>query len=97
MKGYNLSNPKDYFIDLLPSNFKCSKRCKKDRIQAGFQKARAGLVRETNIIEIIKSRRYFNAALRFLMSKEQRLKLKERSRYLVVNPDDQIRDADKTG
>ena len=41
LKGHNLSNPKDYFIDLMPGNFECSKRCKKDRIEAGFQKARA--------------------------------------------------------
>jgi len=43
--------------------------------------------KETNIIEIVKSRRYFNAALRFLLTKKQRMKLKERGRYTVVNPD----------
>ena len=43
--------------------------------------------RETNIIEIVKSRRYFNAALRFLLTKKQRMKLKERGRYTVVNPE----------
>jgi len=42
---------------------------------------------ETNIIEIIKSRRYFNAALRFLLDKKQRMRLKERGRYTVINPD----------
>lgn len=42
---------------------------------------------ETNIIELIKSRRYFNAALRFLMTKKQRLRLKERGRYTVIDPD----------
>ena len=42
---------------------------------------------ETNIIEIIKSRRYFNAAIRFLLDKKQRMRLKERGRYTVINPD----------
>ena len=42
---------------------------------------------ETNIIEIIKSRRYFNAALHFLLDKKQRMRLKERGRYTVINPD----------
>ncbi len=42
---------------------------------------------ETNIIEIIKQRRYFNAALRFLMTKKMRMRLKERGRYTVVDPD----------
>ena len=42
MKGHNLSNPKDYFIDLMPNCFRCCvKRCKKDRLEAGFEKARA--------------------------------------------------------
>ena len=44
-------------------------------------------MRETNVIEIIKSKRYFNAALRFLMSKKQRMRLKERGRYTVIDPD----------
>ena len=43
--------------------------------------------RETNILEIIKSRRYFNAAIRFLLTKKQRMKLKERGCYTVINPD----------
>ena len=43
--------------------------------------------RETNILEIVKSRRYFNAALRFLLTKKQRMKIKERGRYTVINPD----------
>ena len=42
MKSNNLTNPKDYFIDLIRTNFKCcAKRCKKDRLEAGFEKARA--------------------------------------------------------
>lgn len=45
------------------------------------------LEKETNIIEIVKSRRYLSEAVRLLLSKEQRKKLKERSRYLIVNPD----------
>ena len=43
--------------------------------------------RETNILELVKSRRYFNPAIRFLLTKNQRMKLKERGRYTVINPD----------
>ena len=45
------------------------------------------MLQEMNIIEIIKSRRYFNAAIRFLLDKKQRMRLKERGRYTVINPD----------
>ena len=43
--------------------------------------------KETDIIEIIKSRRYFNLALKKLLSTKERMKLKEQSRYLCVNPE----------
>ena len=36
---------------------------------------------------MIKFRRYFNAALRLLMNKKERMRLKERGRYIVINPD----------
>ena len=48
---------------------------------------RQKLLKETNIISIIQSRRYFNAALKLLMTKQQRNRLKERTNYLHVNPD----------
>ena len=42
---------------------------------------------EIDIIEMIKSRRYFKEALRKLMSAEKRMKLKEKSRYIMIDPD----------
>jgi len=48
--------------------------------------------KEINIIEILKSRRYVNAAIKFLLPRNQRKKLKERSRYIVINPE---KEADK--
>ena len=44
-------------------------------------------MREINIIEIIKSRRIFMNALKMLLTKKQRMKLKETSRYISINPD----------
>ena len=41
---------------------------------------------ETNIIEIIKSRRFFGKALKTLLTRQQRLKMKEKSRYLYIDP-----------
>ena len=49
--------------------------------------ARHKLDKEVNIIEIVKSWRYFDSAFRFLLDERKRLDLKERSRYLVVDPD----------
>jgi len=45
------------------------------------------MVTETNIIEIIKSRRYFAKAFKALLTKRQRLQMKEKSRYLYIDPD----------
>ena len=49
--------------------------------------ARDKLDKEINIIDIVKSWRYFDSAIRFLLDERKRLDLKERSRYLMVDPD----------
>jgi len=87
MKPRRCYNPKEYFRDLCPSWVCFCRQCKPDRLERGFSEARGLLKHETNIIEIIKSRRYFNAALRFLLTKKQRMRIKERGRYTSVNPD----------
>ena len=87
MKPRQFFNPKEYFRETLPSWVCFCKSCKPDRLERGFQEARERMQSETNILEIVKSRRYFNAALRFLLTKKQRLKIKERGRYTVFNPD----------
>ena len=81
-----LYNPKDCIRDLCPT-FVCSRIMKSNRRERAFENARDALEKEINIIEIIKSRRYFNGALKQLLSKKQRMKIKERSRYLTVDPD----------
>ena len=42
---------------------------------------------EIDIIEMIKSRRYFKLALRELLPSKVRMDLKQRSRYLLIDPD----------
>lgn len=69
IKPRRFYNPKEYFRDLLPKWLCFCASCKADRHERGFELARKRLASETNIIENIKSRRYFNAALRFLLSK----------------------------
>ena len=49
--------------------------------------AREKLDKEINIIEIVKSWRYFENAFKFLLPEGKRIDLKERARYLVINPD----------
>ena len=41
----------------------------------GYEKARKKLAKETNIIDIVKSRRIFNKAIKFLISKELQAEL----------------------
>ena len=43
--------------------------------------------KEIDIIEMIKSRRFFKLALRELLPAKKRMELKEKSRYIMVDPD----------
>ena len=78
-----MSNARDAICDILPSCLQCCRSGKQDK---SIAMGRDKLEKESNIIEIIKSRRYFNASLKILLSKRQRMRLKERTRYLHVNP-----------
>ena len=42
---------------------------------------------EINIVELLKSRRYFKMAFHKLLSQTQRLQLKKASRYICIDPD----------
>ena len=85
-------NPKEYVRDLLPKvTLRICKCCRPDRLERGFEKARENLMKEINIIEIVKSRRFFNQALKLLLSKKKRMELKERSRYISIDPDSDIK------
>ena len=77
----NLGN---WLLSLIP---KCCLCCKDSRRERALQMARTKLDKEVNIIEIVKSWRYFESAIKFLLSEKKRLDLKERSRYLTVDPD----------
>ena len=44
--------------------------------------------REIDIVEIIKSRRFFHLAMHKLLSYKDRLELKERSRYILIDPEE---------
>ena len=58
-----------------------------NRRERAFDKAREKLEKELNVIELIKSRRYFARALKMLVPPETRLRLREETRYLVIDPD----------
>ena len=63
-------NLKEYLAEQILCSKCCRKACcKRDHIDDGFVQGRELLKKETNIFEIIKSRRYFNKALRFLLTK----------------------------
>ena len=49
--------------------------------------AREKLDKEINIIEMVKSWRYFEQAIKYLLPEKQRLDFKERARYMTINPD----------
>ena len=59
------SNFLEYILSLLPAT--CLRCRKKNRNQRRLEKARALMNAEINLIEIVKSRRYFQEALKFLL------------------------------
>ena len=77
-------NFKDFLRSWTPKCFLC---CKLGRREKAFAKARDKLESELNVIELIKSRRYFAKALKTLIPADQRLKLREQTRYLVIDPE----------
>ena len=78
-----LSNPRDFVYKHLI----CCKRGKRSRLERAFEKAREELQNETNIIQIIKSRRFFEAALARLLTLEEITRLKKLSYFITVDPD----------
>ena len=68
----------------VPTRFVC---CKMNRQEKAFDKAREKLEKELNVIELIKSRRYFAKALKMLVPPETRLRLREQTRYLLIDPE----------
>ena len=78
-------NARLFVMDTLPKKLVC---CKKTRKQKGIQKAIEAMNFEIDIIEMIKKGRYVNMALKLLLTSEQRMNLKQKSRYICIDPDE---------
>ena len=74
---------KEWICDKLPSCCQCCMSHPRDK---AFAMGREKYEEETNIIEITRQRRYFNMAFKLLLTKRQRKRLRERSKYLLLNP-----------
>ena len=86
--SYFLPSLFPYFGDLLWSlKPSCCTCCKPNRTRRAMDIARFRLDQEINMIEFVKSRRYFKKALKFLLTKKKRKELKEKTRYIAVDPD----------
>ena len=48
--------------------------------------ARKKLQKEINVIEIVKSWRYYEGALKYLLPEKKRLDFKEKARYISIDP-----------
>ena len=71
----------DALLDCLP---KCMLCVRYDSNVVGLQMGRKKLAQETNIIKFIQSRRYFNAAIKLLLAKDKRKRLKEQTRFWML-------------
>ena len=75
---------REIFFSYIPRFLRKCCKCQRSREDKILRKGRKRLEREINIVEIIKSRRFFKAAIQKLLSEEQRFNLKSRSRYVTV-------------
>ena len=81
---YPLRDLKEFVRSILP---RCMWCCGTSRVDKSFEIGQMMLGHETNIFQIIRSRRFVAEALQVLLSEEQRKVLLERSSYVVVDPD----------
>lgn len=61
--------------------------CKLNRKDRAFEKAREKLEKELNMLELLKSLRYHNLALKKLLSADVRFSLKQQTRHVIIDPD----------
>ena len=61
----------------------CSNR--RDKVKAKSI-AKKSLANELDLVTVIKKQRYFNEALKNLLTLEQRMKLKEQANFITVDP-----------
>ena len=71
----------EWFYDLLPTfvRFRCC--CRKMEKLKEFELVRERLTHEINIVEIVKSRRLIQAAIKLLLSKERHSKMLKNVQY----------------
>ena len=80
-----MPNLRLWLLSFLPKSW--ANRFIKSRRERALQRARERLDREINIIEIVKSWRYFERAIRYLLPQKKRLTIKGRSRYFQIDPE----------
>ena len=84
IKPEKIKNLRNLVTNNLPDRLKC---CKETRKERAVKKAISEMDKEIEIIKMIKKLRFFSMALKKLLSEKDRLELKERSRYIMVDPD----------
>lgn len=65
-----------YLLSCIPDCLRCKCKCCQSPNSKGLKKALKVMDQETNIVEIVRARRYFRMALRVLLTNEVRSKLK---------------------
>ena len=76
----------EFFQDLFSSCCSRFRHCKKNRRQRAIEKARNIFEQEANIVDIIRSRRFFYLALKHMLSDEKRHEFLQRSSFVKIDP-----------
>ena len=83
-KPSKYDNLLQYLSNSFPSCLIC---CKETRNDKGIKKAVASMDGEIDILEIVKSLRFTKMAIGKLLSHKDRMDIKERTRYIMIDPD----------
>ena len=80
-------------IDCWPRSLGCCKCCRRhQRKERAMHKARDLLLKEINIIQMIKMTRYFELALKLLIPENKIAKLQEQAKFIIVDPEEKETD-----
>lgn len=78
-------NIREFFFDYFRVPCPCCRNTTRSEI--ALKKARKTLMKEIDVVELIRTHRFLNNMMTSLMSTSERDNLVDKNRYIIVNPD----------
>ena len=79
-----------YFHEYFVNIFQCRRNCcRRTRQQQVMNLARKALIKEIDVVELIRMHRYFNRVVEKVLSQDDRAKLRKEESFKIIDPDKQ--------